>query len=97
MADHETVGQKISRLEPVHGFAAETTAAAVILTAGHLGMPTSTTHTIKASIFGVGSSRRLSAVRWAVAKTVLIAWVLTIPAAALVGAVTCWLLKLVVH
>ncbi len=85
-----TVGQKIIRLEPVHGFAAETSGAAVILAAGQFGMPISTTHTITASIFGVGSSKRLSAVRWKVARTVLIAWVLTLPASALVGALSYW-------
>ena len=61
-----TVGQKISRLDPGHGFAAETSSAIVILSAGHFGMPISTTQTITASIFGVASSRRLSAVRWSV-------------------------------
>ncbi len=86
-----TVGQKISRLEPVHGFAAETSGAAVILAAGFLGMPISTTHTITTSIFGVASARRFSSVRWGVAQRVLIAWVLTIPASAAVGAASCWL------
>lgn len=90
-----TVGQKISRLEPVHGFAAETSSAIVILIAGKLGMPISTTHTITTSIFGVASSRRFSAVRWGVAKRVIVAWVLTIPASAAVGALTCWLFGLI--
>lgn len=81
-----TMGQKIIRLEPVHGFAAETSGAAVILTASHFGMPISTTHAITASIFGVGSSKRLSAVRWSVARNVLVAWVLTIPASGAVAA-----------
>lgn len=81
-----TVGQKISRLDPVHGFAAETSSAAVILTAGHFGMPISTTQTITASIFGVASSRRISAVRWNVARSVIIAWFVTLPASSLIGA-----------
>lgn len=81
-----TVGQKIIRLEPVQGFAAETTGAAVIMTASFLGMPVSTTHVISGSIFGVGAARRLSAVRWQVAINMVSAWVLTIPAAATVAA-----------
>ena len=89
----QTVGQKIIRLEPVHGFAAETAGATVILTAGHFGMPISTTHTITASIFGVGASKRFSAVRWNVARTVVLAWVITIPATATVGALTYWLMR----
>ena len=90
-----TMGQKIIRLEPVHGFVAETAGASVILTASIFGMPISTTHAIASSIFGVGSSKRLSAVRWGVAKTVVAAWVITIPAAAAVGAASFWLLNLV--
>lgn len=89
----KTLGHKIIRLEPVHGFAAETAGAAVILTASHYGMPISTTHAITASIFGVGASKRLSAVRWQVAKSVLWAWVITIPATATVGAAVYWLLS----
>lgn len=80
-----TVGQKISRLEPVHGFAAETTGAAVLFTTAHFGMPVSTTHTITASIFGVASSKRFSAVRWQLARNVVLAWVITFPAAGLMG------------
>lgn len=83
----KTVGQKISRLEPVHGFAAETSGAAVILTAGHFGMSISTTHTITASILGVGASKRVSSVRWHVARNVIMAWIITIPASAAFGAV----------
>lgn len=89
----KTLGHKIIRLEPVHGFAAETSGAAVILTASHFGMPISTTHAITASIFGVGASKRLSAVRWQVAKSVLLAWVITIPATATVGGIMYWLLS----
>jgi inorganic phosphate transporter, PiT family len=90
-----TVGQKISRLDPVHGFAAETTSAIVILAAGRFGMPISTTQTITASIFGVASSRRLSAVRWNVAKSVILAWFITLPVAGALGACFCWLFGLV--
>jgi PiT family inorganic phosphate transporter len=82
----KTMGHKIIRLEPVHGFAAETTAATVILIATHFKMPVSTTHTIAGSIFGVGASKRLSAVRWGVARSMVMAWVLTLPCAALVAA-----------
>jgi PiT family inorganic phosphate transporter len=83
-----TMGHRIIRLEPVHGFAAETSASIVIFTASHFGMPVSTTHTISGSIFGVGSSKRLSAVRWGVAGNMVIAWVLTLPAAGTVAALT---------
>jgi PiT family inorganic phosphate transporter len=82
----KTVGMRVLRLEPVQGFAAETTGATVILTASALGMPVSTTHVISGSIFGVGAARRLSAVRWQVAINMVSAWVITIPAAATVAA-----------
>jgi inorganic phosphate transporter, PiT family len=81
-----TMGHRVVELEPIHGFAAETTAATVIYTAAHFGMPVSTTHVISSAIMGVGSSRGLRGVRWGVARRILIAWVLTIPAAAIVGA-----------
>jgi PiT family inorganic phosphate transporter len=75
-----TMGQRVVKLDPVHGFAAETTAATIILTASQFGMPVSTTHVISSAIMGVGSSDRFSAVRWGVAGNIIIAWVLTIPA-----------------
>jgi PiT family inorganic phosphate transporter len=81
-----TMGHKIMRLEPVNGFAAETSGAAVILVASHFGMPVSTTHVLAGSIFGVGASKGMRTVRWTVAQTMVTAWVLTIPAAALVAA-----------
>ena len=84
----KTMGHKIFKLEPVHGFAAETSAAMVIGCASAFGAPISTTHTITACIFGVGSTKRLSAVRWGIAGHLIIAWVLTIPASAAVGAVS---------
>jgi inorganic phosphate transporter, PiT family len=87
-----TMGHKIFRLEPVNGFAAETAGASVIMTASHFGMPISTTHAIAGSIFGVGASKRLSAVRWKVALGMVSAWVTTIPAAMTVGAVAYWIL-----
>ena len=83
-----TMGSKITKLTPVGGCAAETGAAVAIFIATHLGVGISTTHTITGAIVGVGATRRLSAVRWGVARQIVWAWVLTIPAAALVGAVT---------
>ncbi len=81
-----TLGIKMVKLEPVHGFAAETSAAAVLLFTAHFGLPVSTTHTITSSILGVGSTRRLSAVRWGVTSKIFSAWVFTLPGAALLGA-----------
>ncbi len=83
----KTMGQKVVKLDPVHGFAAETTAATIILTASHFGMPVSTTHVISSAIIGVGSSDRMSAVRWGVAGNIVIAWILTIPASGFAAAV----------
>jgi len=90
-----TMGHRIIRLEPVNGFAAETSGAAVILTASHYGMPVSTTHCIAGSIFGVGAAKRFSAVRWNVAINMVVAWVVTIPAAAAFGAVAYLLIGLI--
>ncbi|MCW2667011.1 MAG: putative low-affinity phosphate transport protein [Frankiales bacterium] len=82
-----TLGRKIIELDPPRGFAAETTAAGVLYTTAFVfAVPVSTTHTITSAIMGVGATRRLSAVRWGVARTIVTAWVLTIPAAALVAA-----------
>lgn len=83
----KTMGHKIFHLEAVHGFSAETSAAGVISLASTLGAPISTTHVISSAILGVGSSKRLSAVRWGVARRMATAWILTIPAAALVAGV----------
>ncbi|MDR2745374.1 MAG: inorganic phosphate transporter [Desulfovibrio sp.] len=80
-----TMGRRIFKLEPVHGFAAETSAALVISGASLFGAPVSTTHTISACIFGVGSAKRLSAVRWPLAMRLVTAWILTLPAAGLMG------------
>jgi len=89
-----TMGQKVVKLDPVHGFAAETTAATIIFTASHFGMPVSTTHVISSAIIGVGASDRLSAVRWGVAGNIAIAWVLTIPASAIAAALAFFVLDL---
>lgn len=84
----KTVGSDFVKLQPVHGFCVETASAGVILGASAFGMPTSTTHVITSTILGVGLSKRLNAVNWNVAKRILIAWVLTIPASALVAYLT---------
>ncbi len=78
-----TLGTRIVKLEPVHGFAAETGAAAVLLATAHIGLPVSTTHTITSSVMGVGAVKRLSAVRWGVTARIVYAWVFTLPGAAL--------------
>jgi len=84
----KTLGQRITALKPVGGFSAETAAAISLYLATALGIPVSTTHTITGAIVGVGATRRLSAVRWGVAGRIVWAWVLTIPAAAVIAAVT---------
>jgi PiT family inorganic phosphate transporter len=86
-----TMGSKITKLTPVGGFAAETAGAISLFTATHLGVPVSTTHTITGAIIGVGSIRRLSAVRWGIAGRIVWAWILTIPASAFIAAITYWL------
>jgi PiT family inorganic phosphate transporter len=89
-----TMGSKITKLQPVSGFAAETAGAITLFVASHLGVPVSTTHTITGAIVGVGATRRLSAVRWGVAGRIVWAWVLTIPMAAFIGAVAYYLAHL---
>jgi PiT family inorganic phosphate transporter len=86
-----TMGSKITKLVPVGGFAAETAGAISLFTATHLGIPVSTTHTITGAIIGVGSIRRLSAVRWGVAGRIVWAWILTIPMSAAISAATYWI------
>jgi len=88
-----TLGMRIAKLEPVHGFAAETGAATVLLFAAHIGLPVSTTHTITSSILGVGSTKRLSAVRWGLTTKILYAWIFTLPGAGLLGAMVYLLLE----
>lgn len=80
-----TLGHKMVRLQPVHGFAAETTAAIIIQTASHAGIPLSTTHVISTSIMGVGATKRFSAVKWGIVHRIVWAWVLTLPATCLLG------------
>lgn len=89
----KTMGTKIIDLKPIHGFAAETSAALVIFGASHLGLPVSTTHVISGTIMGVGASQRVSAVRWGVTTRILWAWVLTIPISALVSALCYWVAR----
>jgi PiT family inorganic phosphate transporter len=91
----KTMGHRVVELEPISGFAAETTGASVILGAAQLGMPVSTTHVISSAIMGVGTARGPKGVRWGVARSILIAWVLTIPAAGLVGGLTWYVLHAV--
>ena len=75
----KTLGVKMLKLEPIHGFAAETSSTAIIIAASHFGMPVSTTHVVSAAILGVGATKRLSAVRWGIAGKIVMAWVLTLP------------------
>jgi PiT family inorganic phosphate transporter len=83
----KTMGQKVAKLKPIDGFCAESAAAVMLFISSALGVPVSTTHTITGSIMGVGSLRRLSAVRWGVAGNIVWAWMITIPCAALISAV----------
>jgi inorganic phosphate transporter, PiT family len=89
-----TMGSRITRLHPVQGFCAEAGGAATLFLATYFGIPVSTTHTITGAIVGVGAARRVAAVRWNVASNVVVAWVLTMPAAALIGAAFYQLCKL---
>ena len=88
-----TMGSRITRLRPVSGFAAETGGALAISLATHYGIPVSTTHTITGSIVGVGATTRLAGVRWGLARRIVWAWVITIPAAGIIAAVTFWILN----
>ncbi len=90
----KTMGVNMIRLQPINGFAAETGAALVIEVASAFGAPVSTTHVISSSIMGVGASKRFSAVRWSVARNIVWAWVLTIPAAMLLGAIMSMIFKI---
>jgi PiT family inorganic phosphate transporter len=93
----KTLGQKITALKPIGGFCAETSAAISIYIATFLGVPVSTTHTITGAIVGAGSTRRLSAVRWGVAGRIVWAWIITIPAAAIIAAISYWLVARISH
>jgi len=90
-----TMGFKITKLEPVNGFAAESSGALAILLASRFGIPLSTTHTIGTSIMGVGATRRFSAVRWGIARNIVMTWIITFPVCALLGYLFTWLLKLI--
>lgn len=90
----KTMGHKMVKLQPVHGFAAETTAAIIIQSASHIGIPLSTTHVISTSIMGVGATKRLSAVKWGIVSRILWAWVLTLPITGLIGYASFRLLKM---
>jgi PiT family inorganic phosphate transporter len=88
-----TVGFGLTKLEPLHGFVAETSAASAIQIASHFGIPLSTTHTINTAIMGVGATRRLSAVRWGVTRQIVLTWILTFPACGALGFLFAWVLK----
>ncbi|MCU1595861.1 MAG: pit, partial [Frankiales bacterium] len=90
-----TLGRRVFKLDPAAGFAAQTVASSVLFATAHYGLPVSTTHVITSSVMGVGATRRLSAVRWGVAGNIAMAWVLTIPAAGLVAAGFCAVLRAV--
>jgi PiT family inorganic phosphate transporter len=92
-----TMGSRITRLQPVGGFAAETGGALSILLATKFGIPVSTTHTISGSIVGAGAARRVRGVRWGIAGRIMWGWVFTIPAAAIMAAVCYWVLALAVQ
>jgi len=92
-----TMGSKITKLKPVGGFCAETAGAITLFGTALAGIPVSTTHTITGAIVGVGSTHRISAVRWGVATRIVWAWVFTIPASALVAMATYWLIRLITH
>jgi inorganic phosphate transporter, PiT family len=90
-----TVGLKMTALQPVHGFVAETAAATVVECASALGIPVSTTHCSSSAVMGVGSCRRLSAVRWGIAQNIMLAWVFTLPVCVAIGWLIATILKLI--
>jgi PiT family inorganic phosphate transporter len=87
----KTMGTKITKVTPLEGVAAETAGAFTLFFTGQMGIPVSTTHTITGSIIGVGATKRLSAVRWGVTSSLLVAWILTIPVSALLAALVYWI------
>jgi len=89
-----TMGSRITHLTPMQGVCAETGGSIMLFMATHFGIPVSTTHTITGCIIGVGAARRVRAVRWNIANGILVAWIITIPAAAFVGAVCYWALNI---
>jgi PiT family inorganic phosphate transporter len=90
-----TMGLKITKLQPVQGFAATIAAASVIETVSHLGIPVSTTHCASNTIMGIGATKRLSAVRWGIAKKIVMTWIITFPACAILGWLIATVLKLI--
>jgi len=92
----KTLGVSMLKLEPVHGFAAETSSAAIILGCSHLGLPVSTTHVIATAIMGVGATKRLSAVRWGIGKKIINAWIFTLPASAVFAWAICKVLYFII-
>lgn len=92
-----TMGSKITKLKPIGGFCAETAAAITLAYVTLTGTPVSTTHTITGAIVGVGATRRLSAVKWGVAGRILWAWILTIPAAGIIAALSFWLVRAILQ
>jgi len=91
----KTMGFKVAKLEPVHGFAAETGAGLIITIMSYFGIPISTTHAISSSIMGVGAARKMSAVRWDIVGNIVGAWIFTVPGAAMIAAPCCWILHLI--
>lgn len=89
----KTMGMKLTKLKPVHGFSAETSGALTLFLATNLGIPVSTTHTISGSIIGVGSVTNISGIKWKIAMNIVMAWILTIPAAALVSAISFYIFQ----
>jgi len=85
----KTLGMRLVHLQPIHGFAAETSAATIIEIASRIGLPLSTTHVISSTIMGVGASKRLSAVRWGVGGNIILAWIITLPACAILAWAIC--------
>jgi inorganic phosphate transporter, PiT family len=88
-----TIGSKLYRIRPVHGFSSQASAGIIILAATLLGAPTSTGQVVSGSIIGVGTAYRVSAVRWAVARNIVVAWAITIPFASLAAAASLWVLS----
>ena len=91
----KTVGMRVTKLRPIHGFTAQASAAIVIESASQLGIPVSTTHCVSSSIMGVGATTRFSAVRWGIAGNIIAAWILTFPICGLLGYFFSWLLHMI--
>ncbi len=92
----KTLGMRLANLRPIHGFAAETSAATIIEIASRIGLPLSTTHVISSTIMGVGASKRLSAVKWGIGGNIILAWIITLPACSLLAWLICKVLNLIV-